>query len=114
MPFFRPKWISIHGTSYKTGCVLWVDHNEREAPRFAVLKTICIVERKLHDSCFVIEALNTVGLDKHFNAYEVNNIGTLATVRQHQLVYPFPLHLITVKDGQQVKTYVCPKFQVPT
>ena len=94
--------------------MLWVDHNEREAPRFAVLKTICIVERKLHDSCFVIEALNTVGLDKHFNAYEVNNIGTLATVRQHQLVYPFPLHLITVKDGQQVKTYVCPKFQVPT
>lgn len=113
MPFYRPKWISVHGTTYKTGCVLWVDNNEKETPRFAVLKAICIAEKKLNDSCFVIEELDTVALDKHFSAYEVNNTGTLATTRQHQLVYPFPLHLITVKDQEQVKTFVCPKFQVP-
>ena len=93
--------------------MLWVDNNEKETPRFAVLIAICIVEKKLNDSCFVTEELCTVALDKHFNAYEVSNTGgTLATTRQHQLVYPFPLHLITVKDQKQVKTFVCPKFQV--
>lgn len=113
MPLFRPKWISIHGTTYKTGCVLWIDHTEEETPRFAILKSICIIERKLNDSWFVTEALHTVAVNKHFNAYEVTNTGNLATVKQHQLVYHFPLHLITVKDQEQVKTFVCPKFQVP-
>jgi hypothetical protein len=110
---FRPKWISIHGTKYKTGCVLWINHNEEETPCFAIVKDICIVQRDLMGSWFIAEALHTVALVKHFNAYEVNKTVNLLLVKQHQLVYPLPLHLITATDQEQVRTFVCPKYQVP-
>ena len=89
-----------------------VDNTEKETPSFAVLKAICIAEINLNDSCLVMDELRSVALDKLFNAYGVNNTGALETTRPHQLEYPFPIHLITVKYQEQVKTSVCAKFNV--
>ncbi len=48
---FKPKWISLHRPTYKTGFVLWIDHNQEDIPRFAVVKDICIVK---HINIFLV------------------------------------------------------------
>ena len=110
--FLRPKWILSHGTKYKVGCVLWIGHNEEETPNFVLLKEICMVERNLEQIWFITDALHTVSFVSHLNAYEVTRAADLKLVNQQHLVYPFPLHLITVTVQGQVKTVVCPKYQV--
>ena len=92
---------------------MWTTHDEHETPYFAALKEIWVVERQLNSIWLITEALHTVAFNKHFNAYEVNNTEELIFVRQQQLPYVLPLHLITITDQEQVKTVVCAKYQVP-
>ena len=110
---FRPKWISIHGIKFKVGCVLWVGHDEEEMPCFVTLKEICIVEKNLERIWFVTHQLRIVMFNGHFNAYEMNNAAELKIIKQQELSYPFPLHLIYVSVQGQEKMFVCPKYQMP-
>ena len=74
-----------------------------------------MVQQNVHDVWFVTEGLLTTTFNRHINAYEVNETNGTLLVKQQHLPYSMPLHLITVAHaGQQVKTYVCPKYQVPT
>ena len=71
-----------------------------------------MVDRIVEKIWFITDVLNTVSFVTHLNAYEVTNTAELMIVNQQQLLYPFPLHLITVTFKEQVKTVVCPKYQV--
>lgn len=92
---------------------MWIDHDEEETPRFAILKEICVFEKHVDKIFFVTEALHTQSFNKHFNAYEVSHATELRLVKQQQLSYYLPLHLITVTDQGQIKTLVCTKYQIP-
>ena len=48
-------------------CYGSIPTKRKQRQRFALLKTICNAERKLNDSCFVLEEFHTVALDKHVN-----------------------------------------------
>ncbi len=81
-------------------------------PCFALLKEICVVERNVETIWLITDTLHTVSFVSHLNAYEVYNATKLMILNQQQLPYPFPLHLISVTVEGQVKTVVCPKYQV--
>jgi hypothetical protein len=80
-------------------------------PIFALLKEICIVRQNL-----VTEELLTVSHNKHLNVFEVEVKPSqeLVLLKQDGLSYGFPLHLISISLEEQVKTFVCPKYQIPT
>ncbi|XP_028407455.1 uncharacterized protein LOC114530067 [Dendronephthya gigantea] len=111
----RPKWISVHGTIYKKGCVIWTGHDEEEMPIFAIVKEICIAEENLRNAWLVTEQLLTSSYNPHFNAYEVEVqlSQELVLQKQEDLIYGFPLHLIHITLEDQVKVFVCPKYQIP-
>ena len=113
---YRPKWISVHGTKFKNECVVWTGHDNEEMPIFALLKEICIVGQNLRNVWLVAEELLTVSHNKHFNAFEVEVKPSqeLVLFKQDDLSYGFPLHLISISLEEQVKTFVCPKYQIPT
>lgn len=112
--FYRPKSISVHGTMYKVGCVMWTEQDEEEMPSFALVKDICVVETNLNGIWFVTEVLHTVAFNKHFNAYEIDNTRNLSVIKQQELLYPLPLHIITITDQEEEKYFVCPKYQIPS
>ena len=111
---FRPKWISVQGTTFKCGCVLWIKNDDEEMPVFSVLKDICMVQKNVNDVWLVTEGLLTTIFNRHLNSYEVNETNSMMLVKQQHLLYSMPLHLIKVVHEGQVKTHVCPKYQVPT
>ena len=106
--------VSVHGTTYKIGCVMWIGQDEEEMPSFALVKDICVVEVNLSGIWFVTEVLHTAAFNKHFNVYEVNNTKNLSIIKQQDLPYPLPLHIITITDQEEEKHFVCPKYQIPS
>lgn len=111
--YYRLKWMSVQGTKFKVGCIIWLGHDEEEMPRFALVKEISIVQQDLQNLWLVTEGLLMTSFNKHVNAYEVKTSEeNLVLVKQQDLPYGLPLHLITTKEAGQVKTYVCPKYQI--
>ena len=106
--------MSVQGTTFKVGCVVCTGQDEEEMPKFALVKEICIVEQNLHNLWLVTKELLTTSFNGHVNAFEVNqNQGNFVLVKQEHLPYGLALHLITIEQAGQVKTYVCPKYQLP-
>ena len=93
---------------------MWIGQDEEEMPSFALVKDICVVEVNLSGIWFVTEVLHTAAFNKHFNAYEVNNTKNLSIIKQQDLPYPLPLHIITITDQEEEKHFVCPKYQIPS
>jgi hypothetical protein len=85
---------------------MWVGLDEEDMPSFALVKDICVMETNLSDIWFVTEVLHTAAFSKHFNAYEVNNTRNLSVIKQQELVYPLPLHIITIRDQEDEKHLV--------
>ena len=110
---FRPKWISVHGTMYKVGCVLWITNDEEETPQFSTPIDICVIETDLKSMMLVAEALTTVTFNKHLNAYEVVNTADLIFVQQDELLYPLPLHIITATNQEHVKLLYVQSIMFP-
>ena len=111
---FRLMWVSIQGTTFKVGCVDCTGQDEEEMPRFALVKEICIVEQSLCNLWLVTERLLTTSFNGHVNAFEVcSTEGVMVLVKQQNLPYGLPLHLIPVEQTGHSKTYVCQKYQLP-
>ena len=93
---------------------MWVGLDEEEMPTFALVKDICVVEINLTGIWFVTEVLHTAAFNKHYNAYEVHNTRNLNFIKHEELLYPLPLHIITITDEEKEKHFVCPKYQDPS
>jgi hypothetical protein len=110
--FYSFKWISIQGTKYKVGCIVWIGIDEEEMPKFAQVKALCIVQQRFEDLWFITEEFSTTSFNPHVNAYEISPKEDIVLVKQHLLPYTLPLHLIRKDEGGINKTYVCPKYQL--
>ncbi|CAB4026461.1 Hypothetical predicted protein [Paramuricea clavata] len=89
----KPKWISVQGTTFKCGCVLWIENDEEEMPVFALLKEICMVQQNVHNVWFVPEGLLTATFNRHINDYEVNETNGTLLVKQQHLPYSMPIYI---------------------
>ena len=72
-----------------------------------------MVERNLERAWFITQKLGTVKFHEHFSAYEMVDTTELQIIKQQELLYPLPLHLINISVHGQNKIFVCPKYQIP-
>ena len=83
-------------------------------PTFALAKEIRIVQQNLCYLWLVTERLLTTSFNGHVNAFAVcPTEGAMVLVKQQDLPYGVPLHLIPVEETGHSKTYVCRKCQLP-
>ncbi len=95
--------------------MLWISQDEG-IPCFAALKAIYVPEQQLHHMLFLVHQLETKEFNTHLNAYEIIIPETTVPmiIRQRNLKYHLPLHMITHCFGHQRKSYVCPKYEYPS
>ena len=99
--FYSFKWISIQGTKYKVGCIVWIGIDEEEMPKFAQVKAFVVlaVQQRFEDLWFITEELSTTSFNPHVNAYEISPKEDIVLLKQHLLPYTLPLHLIRKDEG---------------
>ena len=77
---------------------------------------IYVPEKQIGQMVFLVHQLETKEFNAHLNAYEVSNpeAQDLRIIKQQNLKYHQPLHMITPCFEQQRKSYVCPKYEYPS
>jgi hypothetical protein len=65
---FRPRTVSLHGTSYRVGAIVFVGYVD-ELPAFASIQGIFVLgAKKIY---FIVKKLETIMFSSHFHSYEV-------------------------------------------
>lgn len=100
---------------YKLGCILWIKQEEG-IPCFASLKQIFVPEQRIENMVFMVHQLRTHKYNPHLNAFEVSKPPNpvQAVLKQGNLKYHLPLHIIhPCFDGHET-SYICPKYEYPS
>ena len=113
----RYKWVSVHGTKYKVGCILLIGADEYDIPIFGKVVTICTVNRNVSDVIFVLSQLHSVEFNAHYQSYEVSPVLRRQLVLFHQSHLNCFLPLNKTKPyAVKIKncSYIVPKFEIVT
>mgnify|MGYP002803833386 FL=1 len=115
-PICEYKWVSVHGTKYKVGCILQIGADEYDVPIFGKVVTICMVNRNVSDVIFVLSLLHTVEFNAHYQSYEVSPVLRRQLVLFHQshLNCFLPLNKTKPYGVKTKNSYIVPKFEIVT
>ena len=69
--FFRARWVTIHGVKYKVGAILHIGYTKQELLLFHKVEKIAVIDIILSGVRFIVAKVEIVGLNKHYQCYEV-------------------------------------------
>ena len=113
--YYRPRWTTVLGTKYKIGCILQYGYSvQRDLPLYGKVRGIYVFHDLLNSTnvLFLLKPMFTRSFAEHFNGYVVeNSADDSILVRQADLTYYLPLHLIKI-DRILLQNVVVPRFYV--
>lgn len=111
-PHFRPMTISLHGTEYRVGAVVYVGSSD-ELPDFASIQGIFIFGAdKIY---FVLKRFITTIFSGHFHSYEVRRpaFSNDFVLEPKELKMYLPMHTVKASTCQNGVLYVTPRYLPP-
>lgn len=110
---FRAKNVTIYGTEYKIGAVVFLraemDYN---LPEFgSILKIVILPSTKVF---FYIKKFITLKNDNHFHAFQVKLElnPDITLIEQDQLATYLPAHTVRAFESDRSCIYVAPRFAI--
>lgn len=112
---YRYKWVSVHGTKYKVGCILQIGSDEYDVPVFGKVVKICTINWNISDVIFLLSQLHTIEFNAHYQSYEVSSAPRqLVLFHQSYLNCFLPLNKTKPYGVRTKNSYIVPKFEMAT
>jgi len=103
-----PKWVTIHGVTYKKSAVMVVSPATTfEEPTFGKIQEVFVINRK--DVYLYVQIMDTEDYSHHFAAYVVRQSSSFKLIPFHQFVSYLPLHTHKISSFSAAVCIV-PKF----
>ena len=109
---FRPRTVSLHGTSYRVGAIVFVGYVD-ELPAFASIQGIFVLgAKKIY---FIVKKLETIMFSSHFHSYEVGRPAhaDVFVLEPEKLKVYLPMHTVKASTCQNGRLYVTPRYLPP-
>lgn len=98
--YFFVKWIKVNGITYKKGLVFQIRRDFFGEPLFALIENI--IHNEKQQTYLIYKKIVCYGIDKHYEAYQVEHIlPQILAIDLNDVYWPFLTHMHTCGNGNR-------------
>lgn len=108
---YVPARVTVEGTTYRSGIMLFMSYDTDGDPQFGLLKTILVLKQMGRSRIkLVVQKWETLGFEKHLFAYSVIPTKDLLATDVEELLDHHPLHAVKSYREHDDTSYISVRY----